>query len=193
MENIRFKCFVTNIDNIREMENLEKFRQLPGILINIRRLCDSDPSQLVDPMSECNFPSSDPKTTNNDYVLPCLLDPDLVLSSALKNLQCNEVSSSCKDTSEVKLNNQKDIPNASKRNDPQHAKVNDVNLQHSENKASRSDKNQAQQECSLKLSNLYLNNYGAAFAISHHQSLEKIISKMSNRIGRFEKDGRFLR
>ncbi|GIY05700.1 hypothetical protein CDAR_380531 [Caerostris darwini] len=188
------KSFDTNIDNIREIENLEKFSQLPGILTNIRRLCDSDPSQLVDPMSECSeslhlvektdgvvhaarevyqdtiptstdLPSSGPKTSNSDHVLPSLLDPDLELSSALKNLQCNEVSGSCKDTSEVKLDNQKDIPNASKRNDPQYAKVSDVDLQHSSrffNKASGSDRNQAQQECSLTLSNLDLNNYGAA-------------------------------
>ncbi|GIY54938.1 hypothetical protein CDAR_5901 [Caerostris darwini] len=186
-----FKSFDTNIDNIREIENLEKFRQLPGILTNIRRLCDSDPSQVVDPMSEyseslhsvektegvvhaarevsqdtiptpTDLPSSGPKTSNSDHVLPSSLDPDLELSSPLKNLQCNEVSGSCKDTSEVKLDNQKDIPNASKRHDPQYAKVSDVNLQHSVNKVSGSDRNQAQQECGLTLSNLDLNNCGAA-------------------------------
>ncbi|GIY22553.1 hypothetical protein CEXT_780371 [Caerostris extrusa] len=186
-----FKSFDKSIDNIREIENLEKFRQLPGILTNLKCLCDSDPSQLVDPMSECSeslhsvektegvshaarevcqdtiptptdFQSSGPETSNSDHVLPSLLDPNLELSSALKNLQWNEVSGSCKDTSEVKLDNQKDIPKASKRNDPQYAKVSYVNLQHSVNKASGSDRNQAQQECSLKLSNLDPNNYGAA-------------------------------
>ncbi|GIY53073.1 hypothetical protein CDAR_308951 [Caerostris darwini] len=124
-----------------------------------------------------DFQSSGPKTTNSDYVLPSLLDPDdLVLSNALKNLQCNEVSVSCKHTSEVKLNNQKDVSNASKRNDPQCAKVNDVNLQHSENEDSRSDKNhahQGQQECSLKLSNLDSNNDGAALPATTTNVSEK--------------------
>ncbi|GIY24823.1 hypothetical protein CDAR_533241 [Caerostris darwini] len=165
----RFKCFDTNIDNIRAIENLEKFRQLPGILTNIRRLCDSDPSQVVDPMSEYSQSLHSVEKTEgvshsarkvSQDTIPTPID--LVLSSALKNLQRNEVSGSRNDTSEVKLNNQEDIPNASKRNDPQLAKVNDVNLQHSENKASGSDRNQPQQECSLKLSNLDLNNYGAA-------------------------------
>ncbi|GIY61718.1 hypothetical protein CEXT_65281 [Caerostris extrusa] len=153
----RFKSFVTNIDNIREIENLEKFRQLPGILTNIRRLCDSDPSQLVDPMSECSESLHSVEKTEG-------------VSHAAREVCQNTIptptdfqsSGSRNDTSEVKLNNQKDIPNASKRNYPQYAKVNDVNPQHSENKASRSDKNQTHQECSLKLSNLDLNNYRAA-------------------------------
>ncbi|GIY24946.1 uncharacterized protein CDAR_166051 [Caerostris darwini] len=202
-----FKSLATNIDDIRKIEYLEKFRQLPGILSNLRRLCDSEPSQVVDPMSESahsvektegdvhdttevsqdtiptptDFQSSGPKTANSDCVLPSLLDPDSVLSSALKDLQCNEVPGSCKDTSEVKLNKQKDIPNASKRNDPQYAKVEDVNLQHSENEDSRSDKNhahQAQEECSLQLSNLDGNNYGAALPATTTKVSEKHLENL---------------
>ncbi|GIY13571.1 hypothetical protein CEXT_646751 [Caerostris extrusa] len=62
----RFKSFVTNIDNIREIENLEKFRQLPvekteGVSHAAREVCQNTIPTPTD------FQSSGPETTNNDH------------------------------------------------------------------------------------------------------------------------------